>query len=61
MDEYLIAGIMTVGVIDFLEVIHIHHDQSDGLAIKGVPRNLVLVEVEEKAPVIDAGKLVFKD
>ena len=61
MDEHLIAGIMTVGVIDSLEVIHIHHDQGYGLAIQGVPRNLVLEEVEEEAAVIDAGELVFKD
>ena len=59
--QRLIATLMAVGIVNRLEVIHIDHEQRQGVAVQGIPGNFVLEVAEEEATVGDTGQLVFKD
>jgi hypothetical protein len=61
MDERLISGIMSVGVIDVLEMIQVQHDQGDGILIQSIPSYVLLEIVVEESAVVEPGQLVLED
>ena len=59
-DQGLITGFMAVGIVDLLEMVHVHHEQRHRMVFHGVPRDFILQIVQEKTTVVDTGELVFK-
>ena len=59
-DKGLITGFVAVGIVDLLEMVHVHHEQRHRMVFDGVPRDFILQVVQEKAAVVDTGELVFK-
>jgi hypothetical protein len=53
--QHLVAGIMAVGVVDLLEVIHVEHDRG-GRVGAARPRHHLLHLLEEGAAVVKAGQ-----
>jgi hypothetical protein len=45
---------MTVGIVDLLEIVQVHHDQRQGMVRERLPGNFVLEILEQKAAVVDA-------
>ena len=56
--EQRIAGKVTVGVVDPLELIDVEKDDGEALATCGRARDLLIEPLEEQAPIVEPGERV---
>jgi pSer/pThr/pTyr-binding forkhead associated (FHA) protein len=58
IDQHVIAGEMTVLVVDSFKEIDIHHQDRERRAVAGTELNLVLKMLAQAVPVLNAGQRV---
>src|SRR3990172_1210781 len=62
-DEHqgLVTRVVTVGVVDALEEVHVEDQERQGKVLVLIPVDLVLEVAEKKSAVVEPGELVLED
>jgi hypothetical protein len=60
-DKGLVSDIVSIAVIDSLEVVQVHHEEGQRIILKSIPRDVLLEIVVKETTIVKTGEFVLKD
>jgi hypothetical protein len=60
-DKGLVSDIVSIVVIDSLEVVQVHHEEGQRIILESIPRDVLLEIVVKETAVVKTGEFVLKD